>query len=516
MRRALYHILPLVATLACGVELPVAATGVDSSPPVPRLPPLASAGADREVLRALPASLDGAGSYHPQGRSFTAQWQQLAGDTVALSNEAELAPAFVAPLVPQTLAFRLTIDDGTWQTSDEVHILVRAEVGGHPAPVAIAGPDRYLDYREEAVPAGHDLVSVVTEPTLVSWQHVERQSASAALRTMSITDASEPVVYQLTLDDGALGSAPDYLVLYPYDVARVGARAPVAALAMPVSIAPGAAFDADATQGTDANGDTLHWRWEQVEGDTLLATPPVGDAIVSLTAPSRVGQLLTLKVYVRDGELESAPATASVVVQTPSALQDIALAPGGVLFVRPLRALWLYALGTATCSLAPVDVTFDWSQTYGPPVVPSLADDGLYASLIAPEQPTTLAYAVTAHSGAASTAPSVVVVSVVGEDVSSAPIVTLAAAPASPLPGETVTITVTAVDAEQDTLTLLWQTVPPGALVDPPTTMPDPPCNQTTSFTVVAPDAGQEITLDVTASDSFGAAGVAQLVVHVP
>ena len=43
-------------------------------------PPLANAGADREVLLGLRIQLHGSGSYHPDRTSFTARWTQIAGD----------------------------------------------------------------------------------------------------------------------------------------------------------------------------------------------------------------------------------------------------------------------------------------------------------------------------------------------------------------------------------------------------------------------------------------------------
>ncbi|MGH9922556.1 MAG: PKD domain-containing protein, partial [Nitrososphaerales archaeon] len=90
-------------------------------------PPVANAGPDQTVNEEKFVTLDGRGSFDPDGDPMTFSWTQTAGPTVTLVNPNTARPAFNAPLVnTQTiLTFQLVVNDGTSNSiPDTVNITV--------------------------------------------------------------------------------------------------------------------------------------------------------------------------------------------------------------------------------------------------------------------------------------------------------------------------------------------------------------------------------------------------------
>jgi len=88
--------------------------------------PVANAGADQQVTSETTVILDGRGSSDPDGDSLTYSWTQTQGPTVSLSGATTAQPSFTAPTVSvsTTLAFQLTVSDGSLSTSDTVLVTV--------------------------------------------------------------------------------------------------------------------------------------------------------------------------------------------------------------------------------------------------------------------------------------------------------------------------------------------------------------------------------------------------------
>ncbi|GMU65935.1 MAG: hypothetical protein AMXMBFR36_22090 [Acidobacteriota bacterium] len=93
------------------------------------LPPVASAGPDRNVAVNTAASLDGSGSSDPDGgpSPLSYAWSQLSGATLTITGASQ-AVASVTPTAAGTYVFRLTVSDGAASASDDV--TVTATTGG--------------------------------------------------------------------------------------------------------------------------------------------------------------------------------------------------------------------------------------------------------------------------------------------------------------------------------------------------------------------------------------------------
>ncbi len=116
-------------------------------------PPVADAGADQIGVRPGTITLNGSGSYDPEGDPLTYSWQQIGGPDVPLSG-ANTAVATFPGSSGQTYSFRLTVKDPTGAQSS-----ARTTVTVSEGP-ASARIERF-DATPSTVPAG--------QPAILNW-----------------------------------------------------------------------------------------------------------------------------------------------------------------------------------------------------------------------------------------------------------------------------------------------------------------------------------------------------------
>jgi len=75
--------------------------------------PAAVAGADQNVSAGAAVGLDGSQSWDPNSLPLQYSWSQTGGPSVTLSGASTATPSFVAPAVPASLEFSLTVSNGT-------------------------------------------------------------------------------------------------------------------------------------------------------------------------------------------------------------------------------------------------------------------------------------------------------------------------------------------------------------------------------------------------------------------
>jgi len=83
--------------------------------------PIADAGPDQTVRMGKEASLDGTGSYDPEGETITGEWKKISGPDVELSGAETFQPSFIPPSVDEQteLTFELVVNDGVYSSEPD-------------------------------------------------------------------------------------------------------------------------------------------------------------------------------------------------------------------------------------------------------------------------------------------------------------------------------------------------------------------------------------------------------------
>jgi hypothetical protein len=118
---------------------------VNPAPPVNQ-PPVANAGANQSVASGGLVTLDGTGSFDPEGQAITFAWTQTSGTIVALSAADAAQPTFTAPTVlagspSLSLAFELVVSDAISSSAPAtVIVTVNPEAQNFPPPPGTPPP----------------------------------------------------------------------------------------------------------------------------------------------------------------------------------------------------------------------------------------------------------------------------------------------------------------------------------------------------------------------------------------
>ncbi|MDM8552098.1 C1 family peptidase [Desulfobacterales bacterium HSG2] len=108
--------------------------------------PVANAGNDRTVDEGDTVTLDGSGSYDPDGSIASYLWEQIAGSSVTFSNSASARPIFTAPNVGsqgESLSFRLTVIDNDGAQDTDTCVV---SISKNPLIVNVISPSNDSEY----------------------------------------------------------------------------------------------------------------------------------------------------------------------------------------------------------------------------------------------------------------------------------------------------------------------------------------------------------------------------------
>jgi hypothetical protein len=257
--------------------------------------PDADAGADQNVQEGSPVQLDGSFSFDPDGDAISHSWTQTDGPEVTLDLADPARPGFSAPLLDggtgdgEALTFQLTVSDGDQSDSDEV--VVAVEQFNH-APVANAGPDQTaaegsevaLDGLASNDPDGDTLAHSWTQTAGPPVTLSSETSATPSFTAPEVDPGGEPLVFQLTVSDGAASSAPDEVVVTVLN-ANDPPRCDLAQPSKPILWPPNHKLVAITVAGvTDAEGEVT------IAVDAVTQDEPVGGGGGGDTSPDAVLQ----------------------------------------------------------------------------------------------------------------------------------------------------------------------------------------------------------------------------------
>ncbi|HPR34542.1 MAG TPA: M6 family metalloprotease domain-containing protein [Anaerolineaceae bacterium] len=275
--------------------------------------PVANAGPDQFVFTNLMVTLDGSGSFDPDGNyPLTYSWSQVSGPAVTLSNPGAVYPTFIAPSQPAIVVLQLVVTDslGAIAIPDNVIITIL-----NNPPVADAGSDQTvsalamvtLDGTGSFDPDGN-------LPLLYSW--FQTSGAGAPLSNPNAaqpTFQAPPIVGVMTFDlyvTDSLGttSPPDSVTI------TVQNQAPVANAGSDQTVIVNTLVTLDGTASLDPDGHLpLMYLWTQTGGPLVLLDNPAACS-PGFVSPLN-GVTLTFSLVVTDSLMvPSVPDTVSIFV----------------------------------------------------------------------------------------------------------------------------------------------------------------------------------------------------------
>lgn len=284
--------------------------------------PIANAGVNQSVSTGATVTLDGTQSSDPDFDTLTYSWILVAKpdkSSASLSSSSSPQPTFTADKDGAYL-LSLVVSD-TKLTSPIATVTITASMA-NVAPVANAGPNQNVIAGRQVTLDATGSTDANKDTLTYTWVMVSRPATSSA--ALSSTTDPKPTftadkvgtyVMSLLANDGKLSSQLSVVTV----VAETENSAPVAN-AGPTQrvylslLTNSVTVTLDGTGSTDANGDTLTYKW-------TLTTRPAGSAatLSSATASkptfnAEVAGIYVATLVVNDGKVDSAISTVAVQV----------------------------------------------------------------------------------------------------------------------------------------------------------------------------------------------------------
>jgi len=283
-------------------------------PAPPSGAPVANAGPDQgNIAPNTLITLDGSGSTNPSGTPLTYAWAFTslpAGSTAVLTNATSMSPSFTVDRDGDYVV-QLIVNNGTVKSAVDFVTITTNNV----QPIANAGPDQG-NIAPGTLVTLNGSASTDSNGNLLmySWALVSKPPGSTAVLTNAtsvtptlVVDRAGIYILELIVNDGALSSAPDNVIVTTNNVAPVANAGPDQG-----NVPPNVLVTLNGSGSGDANGDPFSYIW------TLIVTP-AGSAAVLANAGSvmptftvdRDGDYVA-QLIVSDGSVNSAPDTVKI------------------------------------------------------------------------------------------------------------------------------------------------------------------------------------------------------------
>ena len=276
--------------------------------------PVANAGDDKNVTVSTVVTLDGTNSTDANFDTLTYLWTWMASPGTApdLSSATSPKPTFT-PATAGTYVLSLTVNDGKLSsTPDPITITVSA---ANSVPVAVAGADQNVITASVVTLDGSGSTDADKLDVLTYQWSLNRPTGSAA--ALSSATAAKPTftadisgiyVASLIVNDGKASSTNQSLTRV---TAAVANSAPVANAGTAQTVT-GTGTVTLSGSGTDANGDTLTYKWYLTTKPTSsVATLALSTTAAPTFTPDVVG-IYVATLIVNDGKVDSAPTTVTI------------------------------------------------------------------------------------------------------------------------------------------------------------------------------------------------------------
>ena len=343
------------------VDSAVATVSVTAS--AANVAPVANAGANQSVVLGT-ITLDGSASSDANNDALTYKWALLSkpsSSSASLSSTTSAKPTFTADLAG-VYVFSLQVNDGKLD-STIVTTTVTASAA-NVAPVANAGAAQSVVLGTVTLD-GSGSTDANNDTLTYRWVLLAKPIGSAA--TLSSATSAKPTftadlvgvyVVSLVVNDGRLDSA----LVTTTVTAAVANVAPVANAGAYQNIVAGTTATLDGSGSTDANGDTLTYKW------VMISRPLTSAAVLSSTTamrPTFVADLAGTYVFslqVNDGKLDS---TLSYVTFSAGAANVAPVANAGSA-QTVTRGATVTLNGSGSTDANGDTLIYSWTLTYRP------------------------------------------------------------------------------------------------------------------------------------------------------
>ncbi len=273
-------------------------------------PPIADAGSDQTVPKNTLVTLDGTGSYDPDGDCLFYSWNQTAGPPVTLVGPTTARPTFTSS-IPSVYSFNLTVNDCRTFVTDSVNVTVTGEP---PIAMLAVNPTTLLIGQNAEVTANgssdSDGVIITYNFTFGDGNGTGDISMLYAFYAWSIA-GNYTVNVTVTDDDGFTDSASvNVRILSP------GSDLPPTAV---INVTPSTignlstVFVFNGSGSWDAEGPIASYLWDFGDGSNATT------AIASHTYLTRGSHTVTLTVWDTYGWDDTDTVTVGVLNRAPSA-----------------------------------------------------------------------------------------------------------------------------------------------------------------------------------------------------
>ena len=276
--------------------------------------PVAHAGLAQSVKLNDTVTLDGTGSSDANNDFLTYKWALITkptGSSAVLSSGTSSKPTFRAD-VAGTFVASLIVNDGKLDSQAAATTVSAASANAEP--IANAGPNQNVTVGSTVTLDGTNSSDANRDQLTYRWVVMSKPTGSTATLTNPTSakptftaDVLGSYVFSLIVNDGRIDSTTVATTV----TASVANAAPVANAGTNQSVVLGT-VTLDASASSDANGDTLTYKW------ALLSKPTNSAAALSLATSAKptytadVAGVYVFSLQVNDGKVDSAVATVSV------------------------------------------------------------------------------------------------------------------------------------------------------------------------------------------------------------
>jgi len=294
-------------------------------------PPVADAGLGQTVHPGTPVTLDGSGSFDPDGNvPLSFSWtitSAPAGSVATLSDAGTITPTFTPDLLGD-YAISLVVTDSLGASSAPNEVLISTF---NTAPVADAGPDQAILQLGTTVQLGQSVgrqsFDDNGDPITFSWTLTVRPTASSAFLNVPssatptfVADVQGTYVITLVVTD-IFGAASASTPLPPLATVTVSFDnvKPVADAGDTQSVAVGQTVSLNGNGSSDANLDPLTFSWSIVSAPTGSSAQLINPTSAQTTFVADVAGMYVVSLVVNDGLVNSDPSSVTI---TATATQD--------------------------------------------------------------------------------------------------------------------------------------------------------------------------------------------------